>query len=75
MVNEHELVLLPPHTLGTPPPPHVCGDVQVPQFSVPPQPFDTDPQFFPSAEHVVGVQLADPIETLSNIPVASVPLR
>ena len=46
-----------PHTPGVPPPPHVLGDVQVPQVSVPPQPLDHEPQFFPSAAHVVGVQL------------------
>ena len=44
-----------PHTLATPPPPHVAGDVQVPQVSVPPHPSEMLPQFFPCALHVVGV--------------------
>jgi hypothetical protein len=76
IVNEHELVVVVPHTLATPPPPHVCGEVQVPQLSVPPQPLATEPQFFPRAEHVVGVQVVpDEMETLSKVPVASVPFR
>jgi hypothetical protein len=41
------VVLPPPQTLATPPPPHVWGDVQLPQFSVPPHPSEIDPQFFP----------------------------
>jgi hypothetical protein len=45
-----------PHWSGTPPPPHVSGDVHVPQLSVPPQPSEKSPQFAPSAWHVVGVQ-------------------
>ena len=45
-----------PHTLVVPPPPQVCGAVQVPQFSVPPQPSASEPQFFPCAAQVVGVQ-------------------
>jgi len=44
-----------PHTLGVPPPPHVCGALHVPQLSVPPQPSGIDPQFLPCAAHVVGV--------------------
>ena len=31
-------------------------DAQVPQFSVPPQPSEMDPQFLPCAAQVVGVQ-------------------
>jgi len=34
-------------TLATPPPPHVCGAVQAPHVSVPPQPSAIVPQFFP----------------------------
>lgn len=37
-----------PQTFGVPPPPHVCGAVQLPQFSVPPQPSETVPQLAPS---------------------------
>ena len=37
----------PPQTLATPPPPHVWGAVQDPQVSVPPQPSEIVPQFFP----------------------------
>src|SRR5262249_35382375 len=44
-----------PQTLATPPP-HVCGAVQTPQVSVPPQPSGIVPQFFPWAAQVVGVQ-------------------
>ena len=46
-----------PQTLATPPPPQVWGDVQLPQLSVFPHPSVMEPQFFPCAEHVVGVQL------------------
>src|SRR5438094_5907967 len=45
-----------PQTFATPPPAQVCGAVQVPQVSVPPQPSAIVPQFFPWAAHVVGVQ-------------------
>ena len=47
----------PPQTFATPPPPHVCGDVQVPQLSVPPQPLEIEPQFLLWAAHDVGVQV------------------
>src|SRR5262245_30632192 len=47
----------PPHTLGTPPPPQVCGATHDPQPSVPPQPFAIVPQLFPWAAHVVGVHV------------------
>ena len=43
-----------PQTLATPAPPHVCGELQLPQLSVPPQPFEIDPQFLPCAAQVVG---------------------
>src|SRR5438067_9612800 len=49
------LVVPPPQTFAVPPPPQVCGAVHVPQESVPPQPFDTDPQLAPAAAQVVGV--------------------
>jgi len=50
----------PPQTLAVPPPPHVCGAVHVPHESVPPQPFEIVPQFFPWAAQVVGVHAAAP---------------
>jgi len=53
--DERELVEGLPHTLGVPPPPHVCGAAHVPQLSVPPQPSEIEPQFLPCAAHVVGV--------------------
>ena len=40
-------VVPPPQTFATPPPPHVCGAVQAPQVSVPPQPSEIVPQFLP----------------------------
>ena len=46
-----------PHTFGVPPPPHVCGDVHVPQLSVPPQPLLTDPQFLPISAQLFGTQM------------------
>src|SRR5437870_1503602 len=45
-----------PQTFATPPPPQVCGAVQTPQVSVPPQPSGIVPQFFACAAQVVGVQ-------------------
>src|SRR5881397_180359 len=52
-----------PQTLATPPPPQVCGAVQTPQVSVPPQPSGIVPQFFPWAAQVVGVQGAGVLAT------------
>src|SRR5438445_66816 len=46
-----------PQTFAIPPPPQICGAVQVPQMSVPPQPSRIVPQFFPWAAQVVGVQV------------------
>src|SRR5206468_7472899 len=45
-----------PQTFATPAPPQVCGAVQAPQVSVPPQPSAIVPQFFPCAAQVGGVQ-------------------
>jgi hypothetical protein len=45
----------PPHTLGDPPPPHVCGGAQVPQSTTPPHPSAIGPQFAPACWHVRGV--------------------
>jgi phage tail protein X len=61
----HALPPPPPQTFVVPPPPHVCGDVHEPQLSVPPQPSLIEPQFFPCAEHVVGVQEDPPHAPLS----------
>ena len=44
-----------PQTFEVPAPPHVCGLVQLPQLSVPPQPSPMLPQFFPWAAQLVGV--------------------
>jgi len=44
-----------PQTFAMPPLPQVCGAVQAPQVSVPPQPSGTVPQFLPCAAQVVGV--------------------
>ena len=52
----------PPQTFGVPPPPQVWGAVQLPQFSVPPQPSETMPQLSPSAAHVVGTHVV--VQTL-----------
>src|SRR5213594_5250771 len=52
-----------PQTFATPPPPQVCGAVQTPQVSVPPQPSGIVPQFFPWAAQVVGVQGAGVLAT------------
>ena len=48
-------VVPPPQTFGTPPPPQVCGLVQLPHVNDPAHPFEIVPQFFPWAAHVVGV--------------------
>lgn len=50
------VVLPPPQTLATPPPPHDCGLVQDPQVRVPPQPSETEPQFLRWAAQLMGVQ-------------------
>ena len=47
-----------PHWLSTPPPPQVAGAVQVPQWSVPPQPSPGEPQPTPRVEQSVGMQVA-----------------
>src|SRR6185295_1976570 len=49
-----------PHTLGVPLPPHVAGQLQLPQLRSPPQPSDTGPQFLPSWAQVFGTQAAGP---------------
>ena len=36
--------MAPPQTLGVPPPPQVCGAVQVPHWTMPPQPSPMGPQ-------------------------------
>ena len=52
-----------PQTFATPAPPQVCGVVQAPQVSVPPQPSEIAPQFFPCAAQVVGVQVPQTFAT------------
>src|SRR5213079_17313 len=52
-----------PQTFATPPPPQVRGAVQTPQVSVPPQPLEIAPQFFPCAAQVVGVQAGGLVTT------------
>src|SRR5207244_10296077 len=52
-----------PQTFVTPAPPQVCGAVQAPQASVPPQPSAIVPQFFPCAAQVVGVQVPQTFAT------------
>jgi hypothetical protein len=51
-----QLTASQPHTLSSPAPPQVFGFWQVPQFSMPPQPFETLPQFLLCAWQVVAVQ-------------------
>src|SRR5262249_28411274 len=46
-----------PQTFATPPPPQVCGAVQTPQVSVPPQPSGIVPQFVPCAAPASRVQV------------------
>jgi hypothetical protein len=45
-----------PQTFGVPPPPHVCGAVQVPQLIVPPHPSGIVPQLSGDGQLVSGVQ-------------------
>jgi hypothetical protein len=52
----HVVAGVQPHLLAVPPPPQVCGAVQVvPQVTMPPQPSAMDPQS-PAAQAVSGVQ-------------------
>jgi len=46
-------VLAQPQTFAVPDPAQVSGDVQFPHEYVPPQPFETEPQFLP--EHAVAI--------------------
>ncbi len=45
-----------PHTLGVPPPPHVCGEEHDPQMTMPPQPSGIIPQLSGAGHVVSGVQ-------------------
>jgi hypothetical protein len=45
-----------PQTFAVPPPPQVSGAVQVPQFTIPPQPLGTVPQSSPAGHVVAAVQ-------------------
>src|SRR5262245_12443196 len=44
--------LLPPHALGTPPPPHVSGATQSPHSRTPPQPSPVGPHVARAEAHV-----------------------
>lgn len=55
-----------PHTLTEPPPPHVCGEVQLPQLIVPPQPSGTPSQFLPA--HATAVVLGVHPHTFGVVP-------
>src|SRR5262245_64798015 len=48
----------PPQTLATPPPPQVCGAVQEPQVTVPPQPCAMAPQVVTCAAPAGGPRAA-----------------
>jgi hypothetical protein len=50
-------VPVPPQTLATPPPPQVCGAVQVPQATVPPHPSLRTPQFLLALVQLFGTQV------------------
>src|SRR5262245_57859302 len=52
--------VVPPHTFGTPPPPHVCGAVHVPQSISVPQPSFCCPHEALSCAQVSGVHGALP---------------
>ena len=39
-----------------PAPPQICGAVQVPQVTIPPQPSETEPQLSPAGQVVIGTQ-------------------
>jgi hypothetical protein len=61
--------LSPPHTLGVPPPPQLCGGVQFPQLRRPPHPSASGPQEFAGKSvHVFGVQLDRPVPHLLGLP-------
>jgi hypothetical protein len=50
-----------PHLFGPPPPPHTWPDVQLPQWSTPPQPSGISPQFMLLSGHCVsGVHAGAP---------------
>jgi hypothetical protein len=64
--------VVPPQVLGTPPPPQVCGGVQVPHVTRPPQPsaigpHDPTPPLGKSL-HCFGVHLVLPPQTLALPP-------
>ena len=48
-----------PQWLAVPPPPQICGDVQVPQVMEPPQPSGTEPQLSPAGHVVAGVHVLE----------------
>ena len=74
---------VPPHRLGIPPPPQVCGDVHEPQLMIPPQPSPTGPQVAPADSQVTSpqprrasslpvsyaVMMSGPRSTVASIPI------
>jgi hypothetical protein len=56
-----------PQTLAVPLPPQLCGEEQLPQLKVPPQPLEIVPQFLPAAAQVMGEQVLPP-QTLAVPP-------
>jgi hypothetical protein len=54
------IVLPVPQTFMVPPPPQVSDPLQLPHWSVPPQPSLMLPQFLPWAAQVVGVHVLPP---------------
>jgi len=52
--------LLDPQMFAWPPPPQVCGAVQLPQLMVPPQPSPAWPQLYPRLLHVWAVHIVVP---------------
>ena len=64
---DSSMVLPLPQTLGAPPPPQVSEPLQLPHWSMPPQPSLIAPQFFPWAAQVVGVHAGAP-QTLAVPP-------
>jgi hypothetical protein len=59
-------IFVPPHWLGTPPPPHVCGSVHDPQSITPPQPSPIGPHVACADAQVTSVQPVSPMITMSR---------
>jgi hypothetical protein len=65
---------LPPHLLGVPPPPQVCGGVQVPHWSTPPQPSPAGPHSTACCAQVRGVQAGPESGTSMTVPPSVTPM-